>query len=343
MVTMSLTGAHITKALRAYGAGSGLCMSADNIAKAFNEAMMKYADGQFNTINKVAALVSECMMESASFRTTEEYSKNGRYAPYIGRTFIQITWKNNYASFGKWCKSQGLISDPDYFVKNPKQLADLKWAAIGGVWYFTKVMFHGHPLVYYSNDILQVARAVNMGDPYSSNTPAGMSARRAAYQTFKNLGPSIIPDGIIENEAKEFIMAAAKTVYKYTSKDQVISANTDTEIKIDDAGNTSVVKGPNDGVDVGVSVTFKSATPVKVAVWARIVNTLAKDGTDAKVQADRIHAPQSYDLGEWGVDSFFKGAIAVQATSGRDNRLRFIIRASAPITVTAIQASGWKL
>jgi len=181
-----LTGAHITAALKAAGAGSGLVMPASQIAVAFNDAISKYGGGLFTTINSYAALVSECMMESAYFRTTAEYATTGPYQPYKGRTFIQITWKDNYAAFGKWCLSVGLVTDADYFVKNPTKLADLKWAAIGGVWYFTKVLKKDkqgnlHPIVWWADDPLAIGRAVNMGNPYSTATPNGQKARDAAY------------------------------------------------------------------------------------------------------------------------------------------------------------------
>lgn len=188
-----ITATHINTALKAANAGGGLVMPAAQIAQQFNDAILNYGQGHFDTTNQVAALLSECLMESAYFRTTEEYTKNGRYAPYIGRTFIQITWLDNYRSFGKWCKSQGLVSDSEYFVKNPKALADTKWAAIGGVWYFTQVQFHGKPLSAYSDSIAEVGKAVNLGNPYSAYVPNGQAARNAAYIAVRQLGDSIVP------------------------------------------------------------------------------------------------------------------------------------------------------
>jgi hypothetical protein len=187
----NLTATHVTAALKAAGAGSSLVMPAHQIADAFNDAINKYGDGLFATINSYAALVSECMMESAYFRTTQEYASTGAYQPYRGRTFIQITWKDNYAAFGKWCLSVGLVADADYFVKNPTKLADLKWAAIGGVWYFTKVLKKDkqgnlHPIVWWADDPLAIGRAVNMGNPYSTATPNGQKARDAAYVAVVN-------------------------------------------------------------------------------------------------------------------------------------------------------------
>ncbi len=188
-----LTASHIQTALKAAGAGPGLVMPAADIAKAFNDAILTYGDGQFTTKEAVAALVSECMMESAYFRTTEEYNKKGRYAPFIGRTFIQITWHDNYLDFGRWCFSKGLVPSGTYFVDNPKKLSELTWVAIGGVWYFTQVKFHGKPLTDYATNIDHVGKAVNLGNPFSSYVPAGHEARRAAYYAVARLGTSIIP------------------------------------------------------------------------------------------------------------------------------------------------------
>jgi hypothetical protein len=188
-----LTSTHIQTVLKAVGAGSGLVMTEDEIAKAFNDAMLVYGENQFTTVESVAALLSTCMMESAYFRTTEEYAKDGPYAPFIGRTFGQLTWKTNYELFGTWCFKYGMVPTPDYFVIDPTRLADLKWAALGGVWYFTQVMFQGKPLTAYSGNVDQVAKAVNMGNPYSVYIPNGIDARRAAYKVVLTLGDIIIP------------------------------------------------------------------------------------------------------------------------------------------------------
>lgn len=189
-----LSPTHIEKALKAAGALGGQMISTIDIAELFNDAMIKYGDGQFNTPAKVAALVSECMMESAYFRTTEEYAKDGRYAPYIGRTFIQITWQKNYLDFGIWCRKHDLVPTDDYFVVQPSRLSDVKFAAIGGVWYFTQVMFDGKPLTAFAENIDQVGKAVNLGNPYSAYVPNGHAAREAAYVAVLALGDEIVPD-----------------------------------------------------------------------------------------------------------------------------------------------------
>lgn len=229
---MSLTGNDIAAALRAAGSStSGKVASLDKIADLFNDAMAVTDEicAMFNETEDVAALVSECMMESAYFATTTEYTAGSNsYSPYDGRTFIQLTWQSNYSGFGKWAKSQGLVSDANYFVNNPHQLSDLKWAALGGVYYFTQVMFHGKPLTDYSHNIDQVGKAVNLGDPYSSSTPNGQKAREDAYKAVMAQGSRIIPACVggatasTDDDEEDDDMAKAEHVKMHRTTNQAI-------------------------------------------------------------------------------------------------------------------------
>lgn len=331
---MSLTAQHILTACRAAGAGSSLVMPAEDIALAFNEAISKYGEGQFTTVESVAALVSECMMESAYFRTTEEYAKNGRYAPFIGRTFIQITWKANYAAFGAWCKGKGLVSDASYFVDRPARLAETKWAAIGGVWYFTQVMFHGKPLTAYSGNIAQVGKAVNLGNPFSTSVPNGQRAREAAYVAVRALGPSILPTPPAVTP-KGFDMAAAKNIYLRNATDQPLKGQS--QVYIDDKASVSVVSGVNDGVDVTAGLVLGSATQA-VRAWWRLASV--KEGTPVVVHHDRLPVVIT---GSGQVS--YKGSIGKAADAGRNLRLRLIVEpvGTAPVVLSDVQITGWKM
>lgn len=134
--------------------------------------------------NRIAMWLAQIGHESGSFQYTEEIAKNGRYAPYIGRTWIQITWDYNYRAFGRWAKSQGLVDDGEFFIKNPKALADLKWAGIGPAWYWTVARPQLNDLSD-ARDLNSVTLQINGG--YN-----GLSDRQARYNRALTLGDQLL-------------------------------------------------------------------------------------------------------------------------------------------------------
>ena len=132
---MGVTAAQISAALRSVGGLGGQGWSLDTLAKGANAAM---AQAGINTREGAAVFMSQCMVESAYFRTTREYGgPSARYAPFYGRGFIQVTWRENYAKFGAWCKDRGLVPSASYFTDKPDRLADSQWAWLGAVWYLS--------------------------------------------------------------------------------------------------------------------------------------------------------------------------------------------------------------
>jgi putative chitinase len=92
-----------------------------------------------NTPRRVAAALAQWIVESGHFVYTEEIASGPESEErwkYKGRTWIQLTWLDNYRGFGQWCKQIGLVDDPEVFVKNPKSLAEKKWAALGPAYWW---------------------------------------------------------------------------------------------------------------------------------------------------------------------------------------------------------------
>lgn len=117
-------------------------------------------------VKRTAMWLAQIGEESGGFVYTEEIAKNGSYAPYIGRTWIQITWQSNYAKFGAWCVQQGLLDDANYFVNNPAALADPRWAGIGPAWFWL-APHDGHNLINDdadNGDVLAVTHTINGGE-----------------------------------------------------------------------------------------------------------------------------------------------------------------------------------
>ncbi len=135
------------------------------------------------TTDEAAAFLANMTLESAYFRTTTEYGSGQRYAPYIGRTFEQVTWSQNYAAFGVWCHDKGLITDPAQFVDNPASLSDLRWAWLGGVWFWQAKGLLPHAK---AGEFRTVVLRINGGFN-------GYTERLALYRAFQGLGSDILP------------------------------------------------------------------------------------------------------------------------------------------------------
>lgn len=185
-----LTGSLVHSALAAMGAVGGQIVSTDALAAGARDALAAAPPGL--TPAGAAAFLATMAEESAHFRTTTEYGSGQRYAPYIGRTFEQLTWASNYAAFGKWCQTRGLVTDANVFVNNPAALSDYRWAWLGGVFYF-----QAHNLWGYANrgDFLAVSQAVNGGDGRigTSFVPNGWVERQRAYAAFLAAGDALLP------------------------------------------------------------------------------------------------------------------------------------------------------
>ncbi len=196
---MSLDGNMLKSIAAAIDGGSSGTQVAswDDLAQGCNDACLLLG---FKTYEGYATLIANCCQESAYFRTTEEYDQDNEYAPYIGRTFIQVTWKDNYAAFGDYAVKRKLegLTDDDYFVDNPEKLADFKWAWWGPCWYFSK-SWNGETLVEiadtWDDPNTAVAKAINMGSPTSPNTPGGMKDRDKLFDKACSYGPDLMPTG----------------------------------------------------------------------------------------------------------------------------------------------------
>lgn len=189
---MTVTGATIRSALAAAGALGRQMRSFDELAAGADDALRQAPPGL--TAAGAASFLADKAQESDYFRTTTEYGRGQRYAPYIGRTFQQVTWKENYAAFGAWCHRRGMVPAADVFVRDPASLSDYRWAWLGGVWYFEATNLWGWAN---AGDHLRVSQAVNGGRGRAGTgfVPNHWKARNDMFRAFLQAGDELLPDG----------------------------------------------------------------------------------------------------------------------------------------------------
>ena len=144
-------------------------------------------------VNRIAMWLAQIGLESDSFNATEEYASGDESTDrwlYKGRTWIQITWRTNYAGFGAWAAQRGLVTYADYFVDNPRALADLKWAGLGPAWYWTVARPQINALCD-AGDLIGVTKAIN-GGLNGLEDHNGQPGRRTRYQRALALGDQLL-------------------------------------------------------------------------------------------------------------------------------------------------------
>lgn len=194
---MPVTGAVIRDALAAVGAVGGQIGTFDELAAGADAALCRVDSGRASaglTAAGAASFLADKAQESAYFRTTTEYGSGQRYAPYVGRTFQQISWSANYRLFGRWCAARGLVDDPETFVRDPASLSDHAWAWLGGTWYF-----EANDLWRCANagDHYAVSQGVNRGAGAIGTTAAPLHwpARSRMFEAFRRAGDALLPAG----------------------------------------------------------------------------------------------------------------------------------------------------
>ena len=150
------------------------------VAKMFNDACDQTHRPQ--TKKQAACMVGECCQETGGYWYWAEEGGSGmRYAPYYGRGYIQVTWKENYQNFGNWAKKYGLVNDAGMFVSNPDSLLNKKYVAATGIWEFD-IKHSGKTLWQIADSSSspwhRVSRAINTGNP-DAGFPAYGEALRA--------------------------------------------------------------------------------------------------------------------------------------------------------------------
>jgi predicted chitinase len=182
---VTITAEMIRVGNRAYGAiESQMLQTPEQVAKGFNDAIAATYPGILSNKKRAACFVGECLQETGGFRLVKEQgADNARYAPYVGRGWIQLTWKEAYLRFGKWLKSFGLISDENMFVNTPTELENLKWAPYTAIWEFHEQgPWSGKNLFEWcdtaSSPWSTISRAINRGHPTASK-PAHAEDLRA--------------------------------------------------------------------------------------------------------------------------------------------------------------------
>ncbi|ASZ75442.1 endolysin [Mycobacterium phage Kimona] len=149
-------------------------------------------------VNRIAMYLAQVGHESDNFNATEEYDHGRKHGDpnevtdrwkYKGRTWIMLTWASNYAGFSRWCFDRGLVPTPTYFVDNPRELADLRWAGLGAAWYWTVARPQINALAD-RRDLNEVTRLINGAATWEY--PSWLKHRKERYDRALAQGDALL-------------------------------------------------------------------------------------------------------------------------------------------------------
>ena len=161
-----------------------------------------------NTIDRRAMWYAQVFHESGGLFYTEEIASGDAYDTrtdlgntpqvdgdgrlYKGRSYIQVTGKNNYAKMSGWAFEHGYVPTRDYFVVHPDRLDDDEYAFLGVTWYWTTQ----RPM-----NAAADARNLELATRYVNGGQNGLADRRAIYNRALAENANLIPTALDPWEA----------------------------------------------------------------------------------------------------------------------------------------------
>lgn len=206
--TGKVTAAMVEAAVTSVGGSvANMSNTSQQIADSFNTAISTLEPGQFGSKARRACLVGECAQETDWYHTYSEYGgSSASYAPYYGRGFIQLTWRNNYQAFSDYLNGKNISNN---VMGNLDSVATLPFAAYAAIYYFTQSSWNGNSLCQFCDtcggppDWSQISRAINRGSPYSTSAAYGEADRNTAI----NAVLAVTPDATTTSDAAGKAMA----------------------------------------------------------------------------------------------------------------------------------------
>ncbi|MEV1295760.1 hypothetical protein [Pseudonocardia sp. NPDC049635] len=169
---------------------------AQRYAEAMNTAMLA---ASCTTVNRAAMWCAQVGHETLGLYYQEELADGSAYEGrkslgntqpgdgprFKGRGWIQLTGRDNYTAFSRWCFTRGLVPAVDHIVRSPALVAEPPWSGLAAAWYWTVA----RPTINAradAADLDAVTRLINGGTN-------GLDDRRSRWEGALKLGARLLP------------------------------------------------------------------------------------------------------------------------------------------------------
>jgi putative chitinase len=107
---------------------------------------------------------------------------------FKGRGFIQLTGRNNYTAFSKWCYRRKMVPNDHYFIDHPEAVANDRFAWVSAAYYWLGNHDHGYRSLNAAADKWDLTAATRMVNGGLN----GLDSRRWYLDRAKSVGNEIM-------------------------------------------------------------------------------------------------------------------------------------------------------
>jgi predicted chitinase len=173
-------------------------LSAPRYQQLLPDYSAQLSDCDCATVDRIAMNAAQLGEESGGLYYTEEIASGAEYegradlgntqpgdgVRFKGRSWIQITGRDNYTRLSQWAFSKGLVPTATFFVDNPAELASDQYAGLGAAWYWVVARPDINALAD-AHDIVAVTQRINGGQN-------GIDDRTARYNNALSMGDQLL-------------------------------------------------------------------------------------------------------------------------------------------------------
>lgn len=172
---------------------------------------------------------------------------------FKGRGFIQLTGRNNYGYFSKWCFKRKLVPTDRYFLDHPEEVASPRFAWLSAAFYWLGNHNHGYDYLNKAADAADVYGATLMINGGTN----GLETRQWYYNKLKSLGNELMTP--VREDDPNWSDVMTKTQFEAFLKKEGYAKKSDVRDIVDNRVSAAIIGTSNKSLKADKPKVYRSA------------------------------------------------------------------------------------